>query len=131
MGRSNVRRVVLAAALVTAVASTAGVAQAGTDGDGVPDGIDNCVLTPNGPGDLSNQVDTDLDGWGNACDTDYDGNGLATTSDYGGLLFLIQMGEAPLVGADLIYDHDGDGYLTLGDLSVFEQIFTGVRPLGQ
>ena len=131
MGRSNLRRVAVVAALVAAVAWTAGVAQAGTDGDGVPDGIDNCVATPNGPGELSNQVDTDMDGWGNACDPDYTNDGAVTTVDYSGLLNVILLGEGPLVGPDLVYDHDGDGHLTLGDLALFEQVFLGLTPLGQ
>jgi len=120
-----------AIAIATATALAAYVASAGTDGDGVPDESDNCPLTANGPAELSNQVDTDLDGWGNACDTDYDGNGFATTSDYAGLLSQIMMGEGPLSGPDLVYDHDGDEHFTLGDLAIFEQIFRGIRPLGQ
>lgn len=44
-----------------------------TDGDGVPDTIDNCVLVPNGPAQadipgVGNQTDTDHDGFGDACD---------------------------------------------------------------
>lgn len=120
-----------AMSIAAAVAMASGAALAGTDGDGVPDGSDNCVLTPNGPSELSNQVDTDLDGWGNACDTDYTGDGLSTTLDYAGLFNQIMMGEGPLSGPDLVYDHDGDEHFTLGDLAIFEQIFRGVRPLGQ
>src|SRR5262245_468138 len=41
------------------------------DGDLVPHQYDNCSQYPNGPNQLSNQVDTDLDGWGNACDADF------------------------------------------------------------
>ncbi|MBM4396909.1 MAG: thrombospondin type 3 repeat-containing protein, partial [Deltaproteobacteria bacterium] len=39
------------------------------DGDGVPDGDDNCPKTPNG-----NQADLDSDGTGDACDCDIDGD---------------------------------------------------------
>src|SRR5262249_185773 len=42
-----------------------------TDGDGVPDQLDNCPLDPN-PG----QVDTDGDGVGDACDVETCGNGV-------------------------------------------------------
>src|SRR5215510_7046854 len=40
------------------------------DADGVPDTVDNCVLTPNPA-----QLDSDHDGYGNACDADYDNGG--------------------------------------------------------
>lgn len=121
------------AVFVTA-AVYASVAIAGTDGDGIPDGVDNCILTPNGPAELSNQVDTDADGYGNACDADYTNDGSTTTVDYTGLLSLLLTlpgGEGQLAGNELIYDHDGDGHLTLGDLSYWEQAFTGLRRLGE
>lgn len=57
-----------------------------TDGDGVPDAIDNCVLTPN-----PDQTDTDNDGVGDVCDncvntpnaaqTDTDGDGIGDVCD--------------------------------------------------
>lgn len=120
-----------AIAVAAIVGLTASVAVAGTDGDGVPDGSDNCPLTPNGSAELSDQVDTDLDGIGNACDADYNQDGSVTTGDYGPLLALVIEGEGPLVGSALIYDHDGDGQLTLGDLAIWEQLFTGIRTQGQ
>lgn len=46
------------------------------DGDGIPNGEDNCVNVPNGPGDESNQEDLDTDGIGDVCDEDRDGDGL-------------------------------------------------------
>jgi hypothetical protein len=56
------------------------------DGDGVLDTIDNCLVVVN-----SNQLDPDLDGYGNSCDADFDQDGdteqddvdycLACTSD--------------------------------------------------
>ena len=42
-----------------------------TDGDGIPDGIDNCPLIAN-----ADQRDTDGDRIGDACDTDADGDGI-------------------------------------------------------
>jgi len=42
------------------------------DGDLVPNQFDNCQNFDNGPNDGSNQVDTDIDGYGNACDGDLD-----------------------------------------------------------
>jgi hypothetical protein len=46
------------------------------DGDGVPDGADNCVLARN-----ARQADTDRDGFGNACDADLDQDGLVDEDD--------------------------------------------------
>jgi len=127
--RSTFGLAALATALVLGSAPTASLA--GVDGDGVPDALDNCPLTPNGPGNVSDQVDTDGDGYGNACDADYNGDGATTTIDYTELLTLLVNGEIALTGPDLEKDHDGDGYLTLGDLSYFEQAFTGLRNLGE
>ena len=46
------------------------------DGDGVPDGTDNCRLTPN-----ADQLDLDHDGLGDVCDDDEDGDGFAKADD--------------------------------------------------
>ena len=129
--RNAERRLLTVASVVLTIVLAALAAYAGMDGDGVPDFFDNCELTPNGPAELSNQVDTDLDGWGNACDPDYTQDGIVTTVDYSGIVSLLLLGEGPLAGADLVYDHDGDGHFTLGDLEVFEQTFLGHRQVGQ
>lgn len=118
-------------ALVLLVFAIAGPgAIAGTDGDGVPDGVDNCPFTPNGPGELSNQVDTDGDGIGNACDPDYNNDLGVTTLDWPELLDLM-IPEGLVFAADLEKDHDGDGAVTLGDMAIFEQFFNGVREVGE
>ncbi|MBW0147000.1 thrombospondin type 3 repeat-containing protein [Marinobacter sp. CAU 1620] len=69
------------------------------DGDGVPNGSDNCPAAVN-----PDQEDLDGDGQGDACDTDTDGDGI---DDEGGF------GEAndncPLVANPDQADTDGDG----------------------
>ena len=47
-----------------------------SDGDNVPDDNDNCPLVSN-----PDQLDTDMDGAGNACDADDDGDNVADTID--------------------------------------------------
>jgi len=49
---------------------------ADTDGDGIPDACDRCLLTPD-----PLQTDADQDGYGDACDGDYDQDGLVTAAD--------------------------------------------------
>ncbi len=46
------------------------------DGDGIPDGADNCTAVAN------LQLDADGDGCGNACDADFDQNGVVGGSDF-------------------------------------------------
>lgn len=48
-----------------------------TDGDGIPDHLDNCTLIPN-----SDQRDTDGDGYGNICDADFNQNKLVDPADF-------------------------------------------------
>ena len=98
-----------------------------TDGDLVDDLVDNCLLEPNGPNELSNQIDTDLDGYGNACDPDHTNDGLVTTVDTG-VQLNATLTDAPLIGTDLVYDLDGDGHGTLNDLMIkfFYQVNFGV-----
>jgi hypothetical protein len=47
-----------------------------TDGDGVPDAIDNCLVAVN-----SRQLDPDRDGYGNRCDGDFDQDGDTDQDD--------------------------------------------------
>lgn len=87
-----------------------------TDGDGIPDAIDNCR-------DVSNddQRDTDGDGFGNACDADL--NNDCTTNLLDLLLF-----RAEFLGSDPDADFNGDGIVNLLDLLALRQRF--LRPPG-
>ena len=49
-----------------------------TDGDGVPDNVDNCTLVPN-----PTQCDADKDGYGNHCDADFNNDLIVNNLDIG------------------------------------------------
>jgi hypothetical protein len=104
-----------------AFSATAG-STADADTDLVPDVFDNCSALANGPGEGSNQVDSDQDGYGNACDADYNQDTFVTSSDFGAFL-------AAFTGtANSATDHDGDGFTTVSDFSVFLAGFTSAAP---
>lgn len=67
------------------------------DGDGVPDGNDNCEAISN-----ADQIDIDGDNLGDACDPDLDNDGLVNASD-----------NCPMVPNPTQNDLDGDG---IGDI---------------
>lgn len=113
---SFVRGVVLILVLVPAVA----IAVSDDDGDLVPNAFDNCSTTPNGPNDASNQVDSDLDGYGNACDADYSNDQAVTGLDYATFL-------ATVAGPGDVTDHDGNGIVTLTDFNVYLSYFAGLN----
>jgi hypothetical protein len=82
------------------------------DGDGVPNGFDNCTAPlANGPlgGNACGQYDFDADGYGNACDADYDNNGVVDTNDLIALL-------GGLGGPNLEIDSNCNGVVDTGDL---------------
>jgi hypothetical protein len=93
-----------------------------TDGDGIPDAIDNCILVPN-----PDQRDTDGDGYGNACDADFDNNGIVNFADLA--YFKSKFGTA-----DPNADLDGNGIVNFADLAIFKPLFgkapgqSGLRP---
>jgi hypothetical protein len=92
-----------------------------TDGDLVPDAFDNCSAFDNGPNELSNQVDTDIDGYGNACDGDFDNDGFVLGSDFTFVLANFGQGTPTAQEADL----DGDGLVLGSDFSRFLSLFGG------
>jgi hypothetical protein len=117
-------RLSLGGVAVLLVLGVAIVARAGpgpdNDVDLVPIAWDNCSSLPNGPAQGSNQVDSDLDGYGNACDADYDNdpNNSVNTLDFS--IFLSAFtGATPTT----VTDHNGDGATTTTDFATFLAAF--------
>jgi len=85
-----------------------------TDGDSVPDPIDNCRLVPN-----PTQCDSDGDAYGNHCDADLNNNSFTNAQDT--TLFRAQLGlpsEPPLYNpADL----NCNGFVNGQDTTLFRQ----------
>jgi hypothetical protein len=95
----------------------AGLATAGnvidTDADLVPDQFDNCRIRSNGPNQApNNQVDGDLDGYGNRCDADYNNDMEVNGGDFGRFV-------AAFNTADPIVDLSGDGFVNGADFGLF------------
>ncbi|MGF1644415.1 MAG: lamin tail domain-containing protein, partial [Thiotrichales bacterium] len=82
-----------------------------TDGDGVPDHLDNCSLVAN-----PDQRDTDGDGFGNRCDADLNNDGVVNGLD------LVQFRQRFLT-TDPHADFNGDGAVNGLDLVIFRQLF--------
>jgi hypothetical protein len=103
------------------------------DGDGVPDGFDNCSAKSNGPLSVSGcmaQEDTDGDGYGNSCDADWDNDG-----NIGGTDFLAFSGAFGATTVDVnwnpVVDSDCDGTIGGTDFLLFSGQFSGsVGPSG-
>ncbi len=75
-----------------------------TDGDGVPDSLDNCRLLAN-----ANQRDTNGDGYGNLCDPDFNNNGVVDSQD--GALLKVAFGSSAFPDRDL----NGNGIVDSND----------------
>jgi hypothetical protein len=98
---------------------------ADADTDLVPDAFDNCSTRANGPGDASNQVDSNQDGYGNACDTDYTGDNVTSTADFPTFLGAFT-GAAP----DSSTDNTGDGVTSTADFPLFLSDFVAAAAPG-
>ena len=95
---------------------------ADTDGDGVADNLDNCILVANGPlipdaGGYS-QRDTDGDGYGNICDPDLDNNLSVNAPD-------LAIFKPLFFTSDPDADFDGDSSVNAADLAIMKTMFFG------
>lgn len=96
-----------------------------TDGDGVPDSVDNCTLVAN-----ADQRDTNGDGFGNICDADLNNDCLVNFGDLAHIRLWFSMTDPD---ADL----DGNGVVNFIDLNLLNMMFystatpgPGPSPLG-
>ena len=87
------------------------------DADFVMNDVDNCTRVEN-----PSQIDSDLDGYGNACDGDFNQDQSVNFLD------LIRLLNAFDSDDDLITDLNADGITNFLDLSIFTQLFQ--RPPG-
>lgn len=101
-----------------------------SDGDGVPDGVDNCTNVMNG-----SQLDTDGDGHGNSCDADLNNDCIVNPIDLG-IFRAAFFGSAgnpdavppvpPTANWNPDSDLNGDGVTNPIDLGAFRSQFFGV-----
>jgi len=91
-----------------------------SDGDGVCDALDDCLTTPD-----PLQVDSDLDGYGNACDPDFTNDGVVSGIDLSMLLaaFESRVGEPGYARA---LDLNGDGVVGVEEYLLLLSYFEGV-----
>lgn len=81
------------------------------DGDGLPDGADNCTLAAN-----ADQRDTDGDGIGNLCDPDLNNDCLVNFTDLAAM-------KSVFFSADPDADLNGDGAVNFGDVGILKAFF--------
>ncbi|MFK8017318.1 MAG: Ig-like domain-containing protein [Gammaproteobacteria bacterium] len=116
---SALRAEVLAAPVYPASAAHAQRGAVDTDGDGVADSADNCIVLSNAA-----QRDTDNDGIGNACDADFNQDCTVNVLDLG---FLRSVFFSDDPDADL----NGDGVVAITDLGILRsQFFSTPGPSG-
>jgi len=90
-----------------------------SDGDGVPDSLDNCIQAAN-----PSQLDTDGDGIGNMCDCDFNNDNFCGGPDF--TLFIGCFNGA--TGTDATCqaaDMNGDGFVGGPDFTAFIGLFNG------
>ncbi|MFK8030900.1 MAG: thrombospondin type 3 repeat-containing protein [Gammaproteobacteria bacterium] len=82
-----------------------------TDGDGVENAMDNCLLVAN-----PSQTDTDGDSWGNACDSDFNNDGQVNFLDF-------NMLSQSFLSSTELYDLDDSGVVNFLDIVIFMSHF--------
>jgi hypothetical protein len=87
------------------------VSAADFDGDGIDDGVDNCIEVANVP-----QRDTDSDGFGNMCDPDFNQNNIVDPVDF-------SLMKQRLGGAFDDQDLNGNGIVDPVDFSTLKNYF--------
>jgi len=92
-------------------AAPGGAGDPDSDGDGVLDVSDNCLLVPNPA-----QVDADLDGFGNLCDADLDNDGVTNFVD-------LAIFRVLFLTSDAVADLDSDGTVDFADLARLRALF--------
>jgi len=114
---SETGRIMRAMRLVAAAGAlllgTAGVSTAAvdTDGDGISDPIDNCLLVKN-----ATQADTNGDDFGNACDADLTDDGIVNFAD-------LAIMKRVFFQKDPDADLNGDGVVNFADLAILKAAF--------
>jgi hypothetical protein len=86
-----------------------------TDSDGILDSSDNCTLAYN-----PQQVDSDVDGYGNRCDGDLDGNKFVSAADV--VLFRAQLGKPSVAPVFNPADFDANGWVNAFDTAIFRSM---------
>jgi len=98
---------------------------ADSDGDGIIDANDNCILASN-----PSQQDTNGDGFGNQCDPDLNNDGFTNFADLGLFRSVFFFNSAnPDFNPDA--DFNNDGFINFNDLGVLKAgFFTSPGPSG-
>jgi len=116
IGQDDLLTITLEAGFWPVVAS---LAPLDTDGDGIPDGSDNCLIVAN-----TDQLDTDSDGIGNMCDCDFNNDNFCGGPDFTAFIGCFNQptgGNATCEAADM----NGDGFVGGPDFTLFIGGFNG------
>jgi hypothetical protein len=105
--KSRIRAI--SVAVMFALSITMSAQAEDTDSGLVDDVFDNCPYYANGRNELSNQVDTDEDGFGNSYDCDFTQDLIVLSDDF------VLLYDAFNTTQEL-YDTNGDGFVLCSDI---------------